>query len=213
MYVCSEQWLLAHITGYIGERLAVEYLKQVGLDAVPNEHSSRIGDILVCRTWFHDNGYCRGHNQTFGVEVKTTFQRNFQRNLSTRQKKVIRKGGKWKLPLLLIKILDVSKNGIKYDLNEDPKGWTSSKRVGFWRGSPHYYKANAPYKCHKESRCAPVSQLPFERVVAYRRYEYLSSIKYLRRKFKSINYFNLHPLIQGEQSTLEEIKLISKDKL
>ena len=213
MYVYSERWLLAHITGYIGEQLAVEYLKQMGLDAVPNEYSSRVGDILVGRTWFHDNGYCKGHNQTFGVEVKTTFQNNFQRSLTPRQKKFIKRRGIWKLPLLLIKILDVSKKGITYDLNEDPNDWTSSKRVRFWRGSPHYYKTNAPCKCHKEGRYEPVSQLPFERVVEYRRYEYRKSIKYLRRKLKSINYFNMHPLIQGEQSTLAEAVIISKDEL
>jgi len=208
MYACSDQRTVIRITGYIGEEIALDYLRNLGFNACSLGDSGcgrRVGDILVARTWFHDNGYCRGHNQTFGIEVKTTFGQKFYRHLSSRQKR-FRGSIHWKLPLILIRLRSISKSSIKYDLKEDPESWASSKRLEFWRGSPHYYKRKAPWKCYKEHTYSVANQLSFEKLVEYRRYKYQRSIMYLRRNLRNLHHFNVYPSIHSNQAKLEEFE-------
>jgi hypothetical protein len=194
---------LAHLIGYIGEYVVEDCLRNLGFNAYSMGNSgmsSRIGDLLIQRTWFHTNGYCEGHTDTFGVEVKTTLSNKFQGQLSPRQKKM-HKGSKRRLPVLLVRIIQISSHGISYEVKEIPEAWTSSSYLLDWKESPRHYETNAPRKCHQK-RAYPCFTPEHER----QRIEYLQkkTIKHFRNSLRTMNYFNVYPFLKADQASLNK---------
>ena len=198
-HICSDRTPLRNIIGYIGEVVATDYLRKLGFDAhmIGNSgRGSRVGDILLWRTWFHNNGDCHGHCDTVGIEIKTTLSKRFQVQLTERQKK------HWKLPSILIKVIKLSNKGIDYDVKEVPNEWSSSKFFDFWKGEPHYYDNNAPRKCHKPTNIN--SGLTPEYWREYQRRRIIDNLHHLRWRLKQLNYWeSVYPLPESKQTLLD----------
>lgn len=198
---------LIHLIGYIGECVAEDYLCNLGFNAYSMGASgmgSRVGDLLIQRIWFHTNGYCEGHIDTFGIEVKTTLSNKFNEHLTPRQAKK-HKRNKRSLPLLLVKITKISSHGILYELKEIPETWTSSSYLLDWKESPHRYETNAPRKCHQKRMYHPFSP---ENLQHYIDYQQKKNIKHLRKNLHTVNYFNIYPFLKANQMPLNKYQPI-----
>lgn len=207
---------LAHLIGYVGEYVAEDYLCNLGFNAYSMGDSgmgSRVGDLLMQRAWFHANGYCEGHTDTFGVEVKTTLSNNFRSQLSPRQ---IEKHNRNKrsLPVLLVRITKISTHGISYEIKEMPEDWTSSNYLLDWKDSPRRYETNAPRKCHqKRSHLnSNYTQQEQQHCIEWRQRK---TIKYFRRSLDTMNYFNVYPFLKTHQMPLTDVRvgIIKKEEI
>lgn len=187
--ISSESVTFRKLIGYIGEQVAEEYLKKQGFEAYVAGDSGigkRVGDVFIRRKWFHDNGQCQGHWDTFGIEVKATLSNKFHLQLSKRQKRVHEKH---RLPILSIKILDIQPSKIEYKVMERPSNWTQSRKFHSWKGEPTYYGNNAPRLCHK-FREHRLNSLEDER--RWEEQRYLKSIRFIRRALRNIGYLNIN---------------------
>jgi len=173
------------LIGYIGEHTAENYLQKQGFDAHVLGNSgigTRIGDIFIRRKWFHNNGRCEGHWETFPVEVKSTALNEFRLELTQRQKA---RHDRNTMPILSIKISGIHPNTIDYEVLEIPSNWTQSPKLASWKGEPKYYDQHAPSPCHKV-RNPLTTNIEDERRWKDRRY--LKSIKRIRTELEEIGY-------------------------
>lgn len=183
--ILAESVTFRKLVGHIGEQIAESYLRKKGFEAYVLGDSGMgvmIGDVLLRRKWFHNNGRCEGHWDTLGVEVKTTVSNEFYLQLSQRQKLM---HDKHKLPILAIKILGIQPNAIEYEVTEIPSNWGQSQKFASWKGEPTYYDQYAPRPCHKV-RGHRINSLEDER--RWEERKYLKSVKRIRKELEYIGY-------------------------
>lgn len=198
---------LIHLIGYIGEHIAEDYLCNLGFNSYgmgAGGMGSRIGDLLIQRTWFHTNGYCEGHTDTFGIEVKTTLSNKFRGHLTPRQAKM-HKRNKRSLPVLLVRITKIASHGISYEVKEIPEAWTSSSYLLDWKDSPHRYETNAPRKCHQKRIYPSFSPEDKQHYIEYRQKK---TIRHLRNSLRTVNYFHIFPFLKANQMPLNKYQPI-----
>jgi len=186
--ILAESVTFRKLIGYIGEHIAESYLRKEGFDAHVFGDSgigTRIGDVFIRRQWFHNNGRCEGHWETIGIEVKTTTTDKIRLNLSQRQKLSY---NRYRLPVLLIKILGIQSSVIEYEVMEKPFNWINSQKFASWKGEPKYYDQHSPSSCHKvrDHTINIVNDAENERRLEKQRY--LKSIKRIRKELEYIGY-------------------------